>query len=165
MATPKPAPNAPLLERIQYWFAIGFGSGLSPIMPGTMGTVVGVILFIFIHQLPLWLFLGVLLLATVFGIWICDCVAPLFGTEDPSAIVWDEIVGYWWTMLFIPAGWQGMLLRFVWFRIFDIVKPWPIRWSERKFKGGLGIMIDDVLAAVYVWLVILVMFLWHHFVR
>ncbi|HAD30758.1 MAG TPA: phosphatidylglycerophosphatase A, partial [Methylophaga sp.] len=82
------------------------------------------------------------------GIWICQQAVNWLEKDDPSAVVWDEIVGYLVTMIAAPAGWQWMLLGFVLFRFFDIWKPWPISWADRKLHGGFGIMLDDVIAGV-----------------
>ena len=86
--------------------------------------------------------------AFIAGIWICQQAVNWLEKDDPSAVVWDEIVGYLVTMIAAPAGWQWMLLGFVLFRFFDIWKPWPISWADRKLHGGFGIMLDDVIAGV-----------------
>ncbi|HCD03701.1 MAG TPA: phosphatidylglycerophosphatase A, partial [Methylophaga sp.] len=83
------------------------------------------------------------------GIWICQQAVNWLKQDDPSAVVWDEIVGYLITMIAAPAGWQWMLLGFVLFRLFDIWKPWPISLADRKLHGGFGIMLDDVIAGVF----------------
>ena len=85
----------------------------------------------------------------VAGIWLCGRSADRLGVHDHPAIVWDEIVGYLITMLLAPTGWVWILLGFILFRIFDIWKPWPIRWLDKQVRGGAGIMLDDVLAAVF----------------
>jgi phosphatidylglycerophosphatase A len=93
-----------------------------------------------------WLILLVTFLA---GIRICGVTAARLGRHDPGGIVWDEMVCYWLTVSLVPLQWHWMLMAFVLFRLFDILKPWPIRRLERLFGGGLGIMADDILAAVY----------------
>jgi phosphatidylglycerophosphatase A len=138
----------------RHFLALGFGSGLAPKAPGTMGTVAAVPLLLLFQDLPLWSFLLVVLGAFLLGIWLCDVTARNLGVHDHPGIVWDEFVGYWLTMAAAPSGWQWLLLGFCLFRIFDILKPWPIRWIDRRVGGGFGIMFDDVLAGVYAWVVL-----------
>jgi phosphatidylglycerophosphatase A len=95
----------------------------------------------------LWLWLW-LMIATLVGIWACDACARQLGVHDHSAIVWDEFVGMWLTLLAAPATLGGAIAAFLLFRLFDILKPWPIRWVDRRVGGGLGIMLDDILAAL-----------------
>jgi phosphatidylglycerophosphatase A len=131
------------------FIAFGFGAGLSPFAPGTAGTVVGVVLFLGLSRLPLGGYLlGVLALLAV-GVWVCERSSRRLGTHDHPGIVWDEVVGYLLTMTFASRDFAWMLVGFAAFRLFDIWKPWPIRLADRKVRGGLGIMLDDVLAAVY----------------
>lgn len=136
--------------------AFGFGSGLSPKAPGTMGTLVAIPLYLLLQFLPLYAYLFVLIVGFVLGVWICGYSAKVLGEHDHPAIVWDEIVGFWITMFLVPCTWWTILLGFVLFRIFDIWKPWPIHILDKKVKGGLGIMVDDVLAAVYAWAILMV---------
>jgi len=128
--------------------AYGFGSGLSPKAPGTVGTLVGVVLYLLLlpvsHQIYLLITLGLFFA----GIFICGYSAKKLGVEDPGAVNWDEVVGFLATMAFAPHGWPWVVAGFVLFRGFDILKPWPIRWLDRNLHGGLGIMLDDVAAAV-----------------
>lgn len=132
-----------------HFFALGFGTGLAPWAPGTAGTLVGVLLDPLLR--PLGLELRVLLVALMFGagVWLCGASARRLGVHDHPAIVWDEIVGYLALMLVVPAGWGWALAGFVVFRFFDIVKPWPIRQLDHGVGGGLGIMVDDVMAAAW----------------
>ena len=129
--------------------SLGFGTGLVPKMPGTIGTLVGVLLFIPMRYLPWQYYLVLVVVLFAVGIWLCGKTADRLGLHDHPAIVWDEIVGYLITMFLAPPGWLWLLIGFVLFRLFDIWKPWPIRWLDKQVRGGLGIMIDDVLAAVY----------------
>ena len=108
-----------------------------------------------LQALPWWGFALLVLLSFVLGVWLCEVTARNLGVHDHPGIVWDEFVGYWLTMLFAPAGWQWLLLGFILFRIFDIIKPWPIGWIDRRVSGGMGIMLDDVLAGIYAGLVLL----------
>lgn len=130
--------------------AFGFGSGLVPRLPGTAGTVVALILYLaLLRHLPLTVYLAVLAVVIVLGVWLCGRAAEQMGLHDHPGIVWDEFAGYWLAMVLAPSGWGWALLGFVLFRFFDIAKPWPIGWLDRRVEGGLGIMVDDLLAGVY----------------
>jgi phosphatidylglycerophosphatase A len=91
-------------------------------------------------------------LSTLFGVWLCGKVARDLGVHDHGGIVWDEMVGIWITLWLVPADWYWLLLGLGLFRLFDTVKPWPIRWIDRQIHGGFGIMLDDVLAGIFAWL-------------
>lgn len=128
--------------------AFGFGSGLSPVMPGTVGTLAAIPLYYVLqHLAPLGYTLAVVL-ACLAGVFICGRAARALGEHDHSGIVWDEFVGYWITMAFVPLNWLWIAVGFALFRFFDIVKPWPITWVDKKVHGGMGIMLDDILAGV-----------------
>jgi phosphatidylglycerophosphatase A len=144
-----------LLRDPVHFLALGFGAGLAPRAPGTAGTLVGVLLDPLLR--PLGLELRILLVALMFalGVWLCGESARRLGTHDHPAIVWDEIVGYLALMLVMPAGWVAALAGFVVFRFFDILKPWPIRQLDHGVGGGFGIMLDDIMAAVWGALVLL----------
>jgi phosphatidylglycerophosphatase A len=130
--------------------AFGFGSGLSPRAPGTMGTIVAVPLYLLMAAfLSPHVYLGLIIVSFVIGIYLCGRTAKDLGVHDHGGIVWDEFVGYWITMFMVPLSWYGVLAGFILFRLFDILKPFPIGWLDSKVKGGLGIMLDDVLAGVY----------------
>ena len=143
--TPPPG----LLKNPVYLLALGFGAGLVPRMPGTAGTAVAVIIYIPMHTLSLPIYLGVVCLMFFVGIWCCGRASERLGVHDHRGIVWDEIVGYLTAMTFAPVGWPWAVLGFVLFRLFDIWKPWPIRWLDRSVRGGAGIMLDDLAAALY----------------
>ena len=128
--------------------AFGFGSGLARYMPGTFGTLAAVPLYLLLVQLPLWAFVLIILAAWVFGNYLCGYAAKSLGVHDHGGIVWDEFVGFWITMLLLPVTWPWILAGFVAFRFFDMVKPWPISWLDKKVPGGAGIMIDDIAAGV-----------------
>ncbi|WP_114417707.1 phosphatidylglycerophosphatase A family protein [Marinospirillum perlucidum] len=132
-----------------HFFAFGLGSGASPWAPGTVGTLAAVPLYFIMAGLSLPFYILVLVVTFVIGCWLCERTSEDLGVHDHSGIVWDEFVGYWLTMLALPVSWQWALAGFVVFRFFDIIKPWPIRWADRRVAGGFGIMLDDVLAAVY----------------
>lgn len=134
-----------------HFLAFGFGSGAMPFAPGTFGTLAAVPLYLLLQPLSLWTYLAVVLAVCVVGVWLCDVTSRDLGVHDHPGIVWDEIAGYLITMIAAPAGWQWWVAGFVLFRIFDIIKPWPIAWVDRRVQGGLGIMLDDVLAAVFAW--------------
>ena len=129
--------------------AFGFGAGLARHAPGTAGTVLAVPIALFLKSLPPGAFWPVLLLSFLLGIYVCGVCSKKLGVEDPGAIVWDEMVAFWLTVAFVPLSWPWWLAAFVLFRFFDIVKPWPIRTLEKHLHGGLGIMFDDLVAAVY----------------
>lgn len=131
-----------------HFLTVGFGSGLSPIVPGTMGTIVGVIIWwLCLQGLSLPIYWSVLFFAGLVGIYLCDKTAKDMGVHDAGCIVWDEFVGVWITLAFIPQfSWQWVLAAFLLFRLFDMVKPWPIRWFDLHVHGGFGIMIDDIVA-------------------
>jgi len=139
---------AQLLRSPTLMLAFGFGSGLSPKAPGTMGTLAAIPLWWLLAQLPLSTYLVVVLIAAVAGILICGRAADRLGVHDHGGIVWDELVGFWIAMAALPVTWQSLILGFVLFRLFDILKPWPISWLDRRVSGGFGIMIDDVIAGL-----------------
>ncbi len=132
--------------------AFGFGSGLSPIIPGTMGTLAAIPFYLLLVQLPWWGYAALVVVANFWGNYLCGYASKKLGVHDHSGIVWDEFVGFWITMFLVPLSWQNVLIGFVLFRFFDMVKPWPISWVDKHAKGGFGIMIDDVIAGVAAWL-------------
>lgn len=131
------------------FFALGFGSGMSPRAPGTVGSLVAIPFALLLVSLSPLVHGLLLLLAFVFGIYCCGKTSQRMAVSDPGAIVWDEIVAMWLVLAFVPASWPWWLGAFGLFRLFDIAKPWPIRWLDQTIKGGLGIMLDDILAAIY----------------
>lgn len=145
---------ASLLLNPAHLLSLGFGSGLAPKMPGTVGTVVGVLLFVLSPEVSWQLYLGITLLALIAGVFLCDYTAKALNVHDHPGIVWDEIVGYFITMFMVPKTWQWILIGFILFRIFDILKPWPISIADKRLKGGLGIMLDDVIAALFALIII-----------
>lgn len=129
--------------------AFGFGAGLSPHAPGTFGTIVGIPFVLLMAPLGLAAQLVLVLAGFLLGIYVCGESARRLGVHDHGGIVWDEVVGYAITMLAAPAEPLWLLAGFGLFRFFDIVKPWPIREADHSLKGGLGIMLDDVLAGIF----------------
>ena len=131
-----------------HFLAYGFGAGLSPKAPGTMGTLAAIPLYLLLIYQGTWIYLAGLTFALVAGVFICGYTAEKMGVDDPGSVVWDEVAGYLLTMLGLPLGLVWIVAGFALFRLFDIWKPWPIRWLDRNIKGGLGIMLDDVAAAL-----------------
>ncbi len=154
MATPKSIWTNPI-----HFIAFGFGSGAMPKAPGTWGTVVGVVLYYGLSHFSLPIYATITIASFIIGIWICGKTAKDIGVHDHPGIVWDEIVGYFITMFALPNTWPWMLAGFILFRFFDILKPPPINLLETKLKGGLAIMADDVLAGVFAWVVLLLVYL------
>lgn len=134
--------------------AYGLGAGLSPKAPGTMGTAVAIPIYLLLVYAGAWTYYGFLAVALMAGVFICGYTAKRIGVDDPKGVVWDEIVGYLITMLGLPPGVIWVMGGFLLFRLFDIWKPWPIGWIDRNVKGGLGIMADDVIAAVFACLIL-----------
>ena len=141
------------------FLALGFGSGLAPFAPGTFGTIIAIPFYLLLQPLPQFAYLLLIVLLFLIGITICTRATEALGVEDHPAIVWDEIVGYLVTMWMAPAGWQWIVVGFVLFRLFDILKPWPIGWIDKKVHSGLGIMLDDVIAGMFGLVVLQVMVL------
>ncbi|WP_435979431.1 phosphatidylglycerophosphatase A family protein [Psychrobacter sp. DM4] len=169
---PRLSATASLLDRIVYWLGIGLGSGLPRRAPGTWGTVGGLIVAIPLMSLGFIPFFIITILSSIIGIWICGRTSKLMQVHDDPHIVWDEWAGMWITLLpFSYLGvastsfWQdisdttsvfALIIAFILFRFFDIIKPPPIGWADRQVAGGLGIMLDDIIAGVMaaiVWVV------------
>ena len=146
--------NRTVLTSPVHFLAFGFGSGLSPKAPGTMGTLAAIPLYLLLMNLPLTGYLLAVLLISVTGIWICGESSRRLGVHDHGGIVWDEFAGFLLTMTAAPQGWAWIVLGFALFRLFDIWKPWPVRVADRQLHGGLGIMLDDILAGIYAWLML-----------
>lgn len=140
--------------------AVGFGSGLAPKAPGTFGTIAAIPVFYLLALLSIEWYIGILVITSLIGFWLCDVTTKAMKVHDHKAIVWDEFVGYWITMLpvlmlypeirsggSIPVLW--VLVGFALFRFFDVLKPFPISWLDRKVDGGFGIMIDDIVAGAF----------------
>jgi len=135
-----------------HFLAIGLGSGAAAKAPGTFGTLAAMVLYWPLALLPVPAYLVMLVLATLVGVYLCGKTSRDWKVHDHSGIVWDEFVGYWITMTAVPATWYWAITGFALFRLFDIWKPWPIRYCDRHVHGGLGIMLDDVLAGLLAWL-------------
>ena len=146
-----------MLAHPAHLLALGFGTGLSPIAPGTFGTLVAIPLYFLLAEWmdPAWI-LALCVILFLVGIWACDRTGHALGVADHGAINWDEIVAFLAVLVFVPPGWAWQLGAFVVFRAFDIAKPPPIRYFERTIKGGYGVMFDDLIAAFYTLLVLAV---------
>jgi phosphatidylglycerophosphatase A len=142
-------PTVRHLAQPVHLLALGFGSGLAPVAPGTFGSLVGLAFALVLAPLGLAWNLVAVVVAVVAGIWICGESARRLGVHDHPAIVWDEVAGMMIAMLAVPDAWWGAPAAFALFRIFDIAKPWPIREIDHGMGGGAGIMLDDVLAGLF----------------
>lgn len=147
-----------LLSRPAGWLACGFGSGLTPVAQGTFGSLAALLPWLGLSRLPVMAYLLVLIVGFVVGVWACDVAGRLLGVADHRSVVWDEFIGLW--IALIPLLGLGspilsvrhgvvLLAGFVLFRLFDVWKPWPICWLDQRMKGGLGVMIDDVVAGIF----------------
>lgn len=137
----------------RHFLSLGFGTGLIPIAPGTFGSLAAIPVYIALAAfLPLAGYLAITVLFAVLGFYLCGYTAEALKTHDHPGIVWDEVVGMLITLAFFPLTWKTILIGFIYFRIFDIIKPWPINWLDRKVDGGIGIMADDILAGIMAWI-------------
>lgn len=144
-----------------YFAAFGFGTGLASVAPGTFGTLAALPIYALMYQLSPIIYGAICVLLFIIGVPICGKVASDIGIYDYKGIVWDEVVGYLVTLFMVPVSIGTLIVGFLLFRIFDIIKPQPIRWVDKHIKGGLGIMLDDLLAAIPACL-ILHLFVWIH---
>lgn len=138
-----------MLRNPIHLLSLGFGSGLAPVAPGTFGTLAAIPIYLLFAQLALPYYLAIVALGLAAGVYLCAYTSATLGVHDHGGIVWDEFVGFWITMTAVPVTWQWIVAGFVLFRIFDIVKPWPVKIADTRMKGGFGIMFDDVLAGLY----------------
>jgi phosphatidylglycerophosphatase A len=142
------------------WIASGFGSGLSPIAPGTAGSAAALLPWLALRELPFALLAVAIALAFAIGVWASGVVIARLRIADPGVIVWDEFVGQWIALAplaIAPRAWPWIVAGFVLFRLFDVWKPWPVSWADGHVEGGLGVMLDDVLAGLYAALVMAVL--------
>ena len=145
------------LKNPVHLLALGFGAGCAPKLPGTAGTLVAVPLYLILQHLSVLHYAGLLIILFILGIWICGRTMRDLGVQDHPAIVYDEIVGYLVTMSMAPPGWLWTVSGFLLFRLFDIWKPWPIRWLDRRVTGGFGVMLDDLVAGLFAFLTLQLM--------
>jgi phosphatidylglycerophosphatase A len=145
-----------------YFMAFGFGSGLSPIAPGTMGTIAAIPIYWLLSMYAWPVYAVVTVIGFIIGVYVCESVTRDLGEHDYKGIVWDEIIGYLLTMFMVPRSVFSLILGFLLFRLFDIWKPQPIRWVDHRVQGGLGIMLDDVVAAIPAWGILQLLYFARH---
>jgi len=145
-----------LLRNPVHFLAFGFGSGLFAKAPGTAGTLLGILAWMFLVNLSLVTYIIVIVIAALAGIYFCGKTARDLNVHDHSGIVWDEIVGIWLAMILVPVTRGWIFVSFLLFRFFDILKPWPISWIDKNISGGIGIMADDLLAGGFTAIVLYV---------
>ena len=151
----KPASKRIVLTHPLGWIASGFGVGLAPRAAGTFGSLAALLpWWLWLRHLPLAYYLGIVALGFALGVWASQWVIRRTRIEDPGVVVWDEFVGQWLALLLAPAGWPWIVAGFVLFRLFDIWKPWPVRWADRELHGGFGAMADDALAGLLAFVVL-----------
>ena len=148
-----------MLSHPAHVLAQGFGSGLSPVVPGTTGTLFGWLVFAVLSARWPWIFTpltwGILIaVGFIIGVWACHQTGRSLGVPDHGSIVWDEVIAIWLVLVFLmPASFATQLWAFLWFRFFDMLKPPPIGYIDRRFKGGFWVMADDIIAAFFTLLV------------
>ena len=137
-------------DALAHTIATGFGVGLAPKAPGTFGTLVGIPIYMLMADMTLASYIAVVAVLFVIGVWSAEVRGRALNESDHGSIVWDEVVGYLITMLAAPEiNWLWIILGFILFRFFDILKPWPISWLDEKIKTGFGTMLDDLLAGIF----------------
>ncbi|HEY9131148.1 MAG TPA: phosphatidylglycerophosphatase A [Dyella sp.] len=149
-----------LLASPDGWLACGFGSGLMPVAQGTFGSLAALLPWWWLRHWPWPAYLLLLAMAFALGVWACDTAGKRLGVDDHRSLVWDEFVGQWIALLpalFLPFSWWMLAGGFVLFRVFDVAKPWPIGWVDRRVKGGFGVMVDDVIAGVFAAIALIVL--------
>lgn len=151
----EPADRRRLLASPAGWIACGFGSGLTPKAQGTFGSLAAIVPWLLLRDLSVPAWLGIIVVAFAIGVWACDVAGRILGVDDHRSLVWDEFVGLWITLLpALVAPWWALIAGFLLFRVFDIWKPWPIAWFDRRVKGGFGVMLDDVIAGIFAGIVL-----------
>ncbi|MEX1826105.1 phosphatidylglycerophosphatase A [Luteibacter sp. CQ10] len=132
------------------WIACGFGSGLVPKAQGTAGSLAALVPWLLLRGLPPSVWLSIIVLSFALGVWACDVAGRRIGVDDHRSLVWDEFVGQWVALLpALWAPWWAVIPGFALFRLFDVAKPPPIGWLDRRVKGGLGVMLDDLIAGIF----------------
>lgn len=146
-----PAQRRALLGHPAGWIACGFGSGLSPVASGTVGSAAALLPWLALRELAWPWYVLALVAAFALGVWASNIAIARLRIADPGAIVWDEFVGQWIALaplLWFAHDWRWVLGGFALFRLFDVWKPWPVSWADRNVKGGIGVMLDDALAGL-----------------
>ena len=150
-----PVKPSTIIKNPIHLLAFGFGSGLSPVAPGTFGTLAAIPIYLaLVNSVDSVIYLLVVILLSLLGFWLCGKTAKDLGVHDHPGIVWDEIVGFLITMYLVPLSWIWIMVGFALFRAFDILKPWPIRSLDQKVEGGIGIMLDDIVAGIFAWVLL-----------
>jgi len=145
-----PADRRRLMASPAGWIACGFGSGFTPKAQGTFGSLAAIVPWLLLRGLSMPAWVGVIVVAFVIGVWACNVSGRILGVDDHRSLVWDEFVGLWITLLpALVAPWWAVVVGFTLFRLFDVWKPWPIAWFDRRVKGGFGVMLDDVIAGAF----------------
>lgn len=158
-----PADRRRLLATPAGWIACGFGSGLTPKAQGTFGSLAAILPWLLMRELSVPAWLTIIVVSFAIGVWACDVAGRILGVADHRSLVWDEFVGLWITLLpALVAPWWAIVAGFALFRLFDVWKPWPIVWFDRRVKGGFGVMLDDVIAGLFAGVVL---FMILHFIR
>lgn len=140
------------------WLACGFGSGLAPMAQGTFGSLAALLPWLLLRSLPLQLYVFAITVGFVVGVWACGVAGRAVGVDDHRSIVWDEFIGLWIALIPVLLGpWWAVVVGFGLFRLFDVRKPWPIRWLDGHLKGGVGVMVDDVVAGIFAAVVLVVL--------
>lgn len=143
-----------------HFIACGFGIGTFPIAPGTAATLATIPLCIILSRYNIWIYSVIVAIMVIMGVWLCGKTNKDFGTEDHPAAVWDEIACFPACFIALPMHWHAIVLGFVLFRFFDIIKPGPIGWIDRRIHGGIGVMLDDLAAAAATWIVLALIYMW-----
>lgn len=146
--TEQPHQEIPFRKPILF-LASNAGLGYAPVASGTFGTLAGIPLFFYLSQAGFLVQLVLLTALLFLSFWICDQAGRIYGEADDGRIVFDELLGYLVTTAFLPFTWGTAITAFIWFRIFDIIKPPPVSWFDRELKNGLGVTLDDAMAGIY----------------
>lgn len=152
----KPIPPVPkaVWRNPIYFFAFGLGSGAAPFAPGTFGTLAAIPCYLLLRHLSLPAYLIFVICFIIFSSWISERVSREIHEHDHPGMCIDEFAGFFVTMINAPMGWSWILLGFILFRLFDIWKPWPIRWLDRQVHGGFGMVLDDIVAGLFSFIII-----------
>jgi phosphatidylglycerophosphatase A len=146
-----PADRRRLMASPAGWIACGFGSGFAPKAQGTFGSLAAILPWLLLRSLPIEYWLAIIAVSFAVGVWACGVAGRIIQVDDHRSLVWDEFVGQW--IALIPAlftrEWWVVPVAFGLFRAFDVRKPWPIGWFDKRVKGGLGVMLDDVIAGIF----------------
>lgn len=147
----KPIPALPkeVWRNPLYFIAFGFGSGAMPFAPGTFGTLMAIPFYLLLRLLPVTYYIIFVILFIAFSSWLCDRISRVIHEHDHPGMCIDEFAGFFVTMINAPHGWSWIILGFLLFRLFDVWKPWPIRYIDEKVHGGFGMVLDDVVAGIF----------------